>query len=106
MLFNTKIKVVIGFTIAVLIIGAAGIFSYRSIHRISQSLEEVSKANPRLDLLEQFVANATRSDELVREYAFNKRQETLDTLNELSKSTNALIYKLESDKEISPEQKL
>lgn len=105
MLFNTKIKVVIGFTIAVLIIGIAGIFSYRSINRISQSLEEVSKANPRLDLLEQFVANATRSDELVRAYVYDKRQEMLDTLNELSKKTNGLIYKLETDKDISPEQK-
>ncbi|MDP2387174.1 MAG: ATP-binding protein [Bacteroidota bacterium] len=105
MFFNTKIKVVIGFTIAVLIIGVAGIFSYRSIHRITQSLEDVSQENPRLDLLEQFVANATRSDELVRAYVYDKRQEMLDTLNELSKNTNSLIYKLENDKNISPEQK-
>jgi signal transduction histidine kinase/CheY-like chemotaxis protein/HPt (histidine-containing phosphotransfer) domain-containing protein len=75
---SIKIKILLSFSLAILLIAGAGILSYRSVTRLSSAVSSVSKPNLRLQKIERVQASLAEAESGLRAYALSQDEKYLE----------------------------
>ncbi|MFI5150976.1 MAG: ATP-binding protein [Bacteroidia bacterium] len=74
---SIKIKILLSFSLAILLIAGAGILTYRSVTRLGDALNSVSKPNLRLQKIERIQAGLAEAESGLRAYALSRDEKYL-----------------------------